>query len=363
MVASASFSKNLKTISFGVIMKVIAMTLGLSLLTGCQVGYIVKSGYHQIGMLLKKKNFERALQDPRIDDETKRKIRLVQEVKKFTQNAMAMKKTANYDSFVLLDDRYVVYAITASYKDRLEPYLWSFPIVGKVPYKGFFKKSDAEDEKQDLEKQNLDVMQRGVSAYSTLGWFSDPLLSSMTASDDDWLVETIIHELTHVQVYIKSNADFNEQLATFVGGKGMEQFYTQKQGATSPVIQKAKMSAEDSRTFSKFIAQELKNLEEFYAENKNSPTLIDDREKQFTKIKADFEQLCKPKLKTENHKYFGQQKLNNAVLIGYKTYYQDLNAFEKAYEKVHGDWNAFMKFFDSIKGSKDPWKDLKEFTK
>ncbi|MDZ4676955.1 MAG: aminopeptidase [Oligoflexia bacterium] len=347
--------------SAGIIFRYVLTVLSAFVLCGCQMGYIVQSGYHQMGLLIKKKNFERALVDPRIDENTKRKIRLVQEVKKFTEEKMAMPKTRNYDSFVLLDDRYVVYAVTASYKDRLEPYLWSFPIVGKVPYKGYFKKSGAEEEKLELEKQNLDVMQRGVSAYSTLGWFSDPLLSSMTSNEDDWLVETIIHELTHVAVYIKSNADFNEQLATFVGNKGMEQFYFQKQGASSPAILKAKQVAEDSNTFSQFIGQEVKALEDFYAKNKNSPTLLQDREQQFSKIKNNFEQGCKPKLKTDSYKYFSQQKLNNAVLIGYKTYYQDLDAFEKAYQKVGGDWNAFMKFFDSIKKLEDPWKNLKEF--
>src|SRR4051812_39538913 len=122
-----------------------AFIFGSVFLTGCQMGYLVKSGYYQMKLLSKRQSLDRALQNPDISEETKRKIRLVQEVKKFGEEKLRLEKSKNYESFVLLDDRYVVYVITGSRKDKLEPYTWSFPIVGKVPYKGFFKKQDAED--------------------------------------------------------------------------------------------------------------------------------------------------------------------------------------------------------------------------
>ena len=324
------------------------------------MGYLFKSSYYQLALLAKKERLERALKDPDINDETKRKILLVQDVKKFAEEKIGLVHTRNYDSFVLLDDKYVVYAVTGSYKDKLESYQWSFPIVGTVPYKGFFKKKDAEEEKQILEKQDFDSAMRGVSAYSTLGWFADPLLSSMTAYEDQDLVETVIHETTHATLYIKSNADFNERLANFVGIKGMEQYYSEIEGSDSKKVQRAKDSSQDSKTFAEFMSKEINDLEAFYKSHKGSPTLLTDRLTQFEKIKEDFKTQCQPKLKTANYSYFPKLALNNAVLIGYKTYYQDLDVFQKAFDKLK-TWKAFFDYFKTLKKSQDPESDLKKF--
>jgi predicted aminopeptidase len=329
-------------------------------LSGCQMGYLVKSSYDQLALLAKTERLERALHDPDIDKETKRKILLVQEVKKFAEEKIGLVHTRNYDKFVKLDDKYVTYVVTASPKNELKSYLWTFPIVGSVPYKGFFKKADADEEKQLMEKQNLDVAVRGVTAYSTLGWFADPLLSSMTSYDDAELVETVIHETTHATLYIKSNADFNERFAMFVGSKGMEQFYKEREGENSPAIAKSHELAEDSKVFAAFISQELKDLEEFYKKNKDSTTLLEDRQKAFDKIKKNFTMACVPKLKTDSYRYFSKQTLNNAVLMGYRTYYQDLNIFSKAFE-ILKTWPAFLDYMKKLKKSDDPEKELRSF--
>ena len=341
--------------------RILIILFGVSLLMGCQTGYLIKSSYYQLKMLSKKETFDDAMKDSRLDAETKRKIRLVQDVKKFAEEKIGLVHTKNYQTFVLLDDKYVVYAVTAAYQDRLEGYTWWFPIVGQVPYKGFFKKADALDEQSDLEKKSLDVSVRGVSAYSTLGWFSDPLLSSMTSYDDSDLVETVIHETTHATLYIKSNADFNEQLAVFVGIKGMEQFYQSVEGPDSPTVKHARMISEDSKTFSNFIAKEIKRVEEFYKEHKGSPTLLQDRNKVFEQLKENFKTQCIPDLKTDYYKYFAQQKINNALLLSYKTYYQDLHLFESAFEKFDHSWPKFFEFFKSLKSSEEPDKELKKF--
>ena len=337
------------------------MGVCLFILSGCQLGYLAKSSFYQLRMLSRKESFEKALVDPKISEETKRKIKLVIEAKKFGEEKMFLTHSKNYESFVLLDDKYVVYAITASYKDRLEPFTWTFPFVGRVPYKGFFKKTDADEEKAKLQKRNYDVAERGVSAYSTLGWFSDPLLSSMADGDDEDLIDTIIHETTHATVYIKSSADFNERLATFVGGKGMEEFYIEKEGKNSLKIEHAKLVSEDSKIFSQFISGQIKELEGFYRLNKTSADLMLSRELAFGAIKKNFDQSCRPRLKTDSFRYFSKITLNNAVLLNYKTYYQDLSIYQKALDKFQGNWKSFMDYFRSLKDSKDPASELARF--
>ena len=183
----------------------------------------------------------------------------------------------------------------------------------------------------------------------------------MTAYDDADLVETVIHETTHATLYIKSNADFNEQLATFVGTKGMEAYFQSKEGPDSPTVKEAHLITEDAHTFADFISSEIKIVEDFYAKNKGSATLLQDREKVFEALKDHFKTQCIPKLKTDNYKYFGQMKINNAVLIGYKTYYQDLGKFQRAFDKLGQSWPKFFEYFKSLRKSEDPEKDLKNF--
>jgi predicted aminopeptidase len=191
-------------------------------------------------LLNKRVPIEDVLKDPKIKPEIKRKLRLAQKAEQFAEQELGLKPTDNYESYVELNRPYVVYAVNASYKNRLEGYTWHFPIIGDVPYKGFFSLEDAKEEEKLLLKKNLDTYLRGVTAYSTLGWFDDPILSSMMSYSDHYLVETIIHETVHATIYIKDNADFNEQLASFLGAKGAEKFYLKHEGPDSKTLKNIK---------------------------------------------------------------------------------------------------------------------------
>lgn len=333
------------------------MFVGLTLsLSGCGIGYLLQSADGQYKLIAKKVSFEKVLSNPDINDETKRKIKLVQEVKKFAENEYSLSPSKSYESFVQLDGKYVTYAVTASPQNKIQAYLWSFPIIGKVPYKGYFKKQGADDEAAELRKENYDVLVRGVSAYSTLGWFNDPLLSSMLNDSDADLVETIIHEMTHTTLYIKNSSEFNERLATFVGQKGLEDFYFKKEGIDSTTLKKAKAINSDRDVFFEFISKEIKNMDLFY--EKAGTGFLKERDAQFAKIKDKFNTEILPKLKTKQYIYFSDLNLNNAVLLNYKIYYHNLKIFEKLFKSVDGNWKDFFKVLDEIKNSKTPEADL-----
>lgn len=310
---------------------------------GCSLGYIAEQSQGQYNLLYKKRDFEKVLQDPQFDPETKRKIRLVIEVKDFSETVLKLKPSKNYKGFVQLDDKYVTYVVTASPKNKIDAYIWSFPIIGKVPYKGFFKKNKAEVEAKNLRDKNYDVLLRGISAYSTLGWFSDPLLSSMTNMSDIDLVETVIHELTHGTYFKNNDTDFNERLATFVGEKGVELFYKSKEGDQSETVKKIILQKKDSLLFHNFMKQEILKIEDFYKNSDQSTNLENLRELQFEQLKTRFKTKIIPQLKTEIYKNFGDSKINNAVLLNYRLYYDDLNHFESLFNKANHDWDLFFK--------------------
>ncbi|MGZ3743519.1 MAG: aminopeptidase [Pseudobdellovibrionaceae bacterium] len=342
------------------LLKATFLIVGTLLLSSCQMGYLVKSAYNQLSLMSSEVTLEEALKNPKLTPEQKRKIQLAQEARAFAEQTLSLKPTKNYTSFVLLDRPYVTYVVSAAPKWKLEAYKWHYPIVGSMPYKGFFNEPDAKNEEENLKRENLDTYLRGVSAYSTLGWFKDPLLSSMLQYKDYDLVNTIIHETVHATLYIKHEADFNERMAVFMGNKGTEIFYLKKEGPDSPTLLEVRNENADDKLFSGWLSGKLKNLEAWYQNVPASEQSEDKRQKQFAQLQEDFKKEILPQLKTETYKKFQNIKLNNARLLVYRTYMQDLGDFEKLYEKTGKDFKKFLEECKAFEKEKDPVKALKD---
>jgi predicted aminopeptidase len=333
----------------------IVLLLGLCwALSGCQTGYLIRSAASQAQILMARVPIDEALKDPKLSAEQKRKLKLAVQAHEFAQTTLGLKKNRNYTSYVQLDRPYVSYVVSASEKNELKHYLWNYPIVGSLPYKGFADKKRADEEAAELKSQNLDVVVRGVSAYSTLGWFNDPVLSSMLTYKDHELVGTIIHESVHATIYIKSKADFNERLAVFIGNLGTEKFYEATEGKDSPTLKIINAENEDEKLFSVFISREIKALEAWYNERKGSKIDEELRQKRLKEIQTHFEAELKPQLKTDSYIHFGTLELNNARLLNYKLYIQDLSVFERAFNKMGQNFPKFLDFCKSLESQKDP---------
>ncbi len=327
---------------------------------GCQVNYVLKNAYYQVKLINEQVDFDKALLNTKLTADEKRKILLAKEAKVFAEQHVGLKKSRNYTGFVYLDQPYVSYVVSAAEKWQLKQYVWSYPIVGQMPYRGFFREAAAKESATEYEQQGFDVYMRGVSAYSTLGWFRDPLVSSMLRYSDVHLVDTIIHETVHTTLYIKNNADFNERLAVFIGAKATEQFYLKKEGEQSATLAQLRLEAEDERRFSEFISAELKNLEEWYKTLNESQKTESTREERFRMIQQKFSAEVLPEMKTKNYSKFHELKLNNARLLIYRTYVQDLNDFEALFKKLSGDWTKFLAACFELEKASDPVAALKE---
>lgn len=330
------------------------------LLYGCSLTYLAKTGYHQLKVLHSRTHIDKILQNPLVNKTTKEKLLLVKEVKGFAENILKLNKSDNYNSFVQLDRPYVTYLLRVSLTDQLESYQWSFPFMGRFPYKGYFRKEEAQAAARKFPENKYDTYVRGVSAYSTLGWFDDPIFSSMLRYKDSDLVNTIIHETFHATLFIKGHADFNERLATFVGYVGTEMFYRRREGESSPIVQRIKDENHDKKLFSEFISKELKGLGKWYQTNRTSLTK-ESKFKRLREIQDSFSIHLKPRLKTSGYDYFPGLQLNNAVLLSYKTYMSDLSDFEKLYIKMGRNFFKMMKYLKTLKGAKNPEKTFNEY--
>lgn len=186
--------------------------------------YLAHQSYGQIFILMNTETFEEYASENQLTEKQKQGLALINEIKKYSVDKLNYTPTKNFTTIYDQNDAPILWVITASEKYRIEPYYWKFPVVGKVSYKGFFDKQKAIVAKNKLVCEGYDVDLRSVSAWSTLGWFSDPVLSSMLNRSKGHLCNLIFHELFHATFYAKSSVDFNENLASFIAHKATQQF-------------------------------------------------------------------------------------------------------------------------------------------
>ena len=202
-------------------------------LTGCQISYLFHAAAGQFRFLYHAVPVEEALQQESLPAAEKRRLSLVSRIKAFGENELGLKKSDNYET-INLKDQSPVYTVSASPKDKLALVTWWFPVAGHVPYLGFFDLEAARRERDRLLAKDLDTFVGRAEAYSTLGWFKDPLSLNLIQGSDLNLVETILHEMTHTTLYVKGQGEFNEGLAQLIGKRGALLFLEQTFGPSTP---------------------------------------------------------------------------------------------------------------------------------
>lgn len=328
------------------------------MLGGCQIGYYLHSGYNQAKLAGSRESIDKVLRSSHLDEKKKAKLRLVQEVKKFGEEKLGLASSRNYTTFIQLDEPHVTYIVQAAYAHELKPYLWKFPFVGEVPYKGYFRKKLADEEAAGFDKTQYDVDVRGVSAYSTLGWFQDSVLSSMLRYEDTDLAELILHETIHTTLYVKSAAEFNERLATYMGHEGMKLFFKAR-GAIDE-LKSAEKDTHDQKLFSEFITRELGDLKKWYEDHKGQVS-AENKAARIKEIQDRYTRELKPRMKTRNYDEFAKRELNNAILLAYQTYEYSLDDFEKLYQHFGRDYSKTFTWLKTLKNDEHPGETLKKF--
>ena len=191
----------------------------------CGEPYLLRAAYEEARILWRREPIVHVLEREDLDLETHEKLLLVLAARSFAKNELGFEVGNSYATLARVEGRAVAHVVTAAYRNRLELYTWRYPIVGRVPYRGFFNPGNAEAYAAELEAMGLDTAVWPSTAFSTLGWFDDPLLSNMLESDAVELVTVVFHELTHAQVYVPGAAQFNESLANFAGHRAAIAFF------------------------------------------------------------------------------------------------------------------------------------------
>jgi len=323
----------------------------VGLLAGCAPGYVLRAAYEEARILWRRRPIVEVLSGD-VDAGTRKKLELTLQVRGFARNVLGLDVGGSYASLSYIDADQVVHVVTAAPRDRIEPYTWWFPIVGRVPYRGYFAAADASALAAQLERQGYDTMVQPSVAFSTLGWFDDPLLSNLLRYPPVALAEIIIHELLHNTIYVPGHAAFNESFATFVGNRGARAFF--ENGGDVEETARADAAWADALHFSTFLAAVIARLDRAYA----SGVTEAERQRLFDAVQKEFREQS---WNTEGYASFGTGVLNNAVLVHYRLYAEKLALFERADAINAGNLPAAIEWIrDHVRDAPDPFRALED---
>ncbi|MDR2150443.1 MAG: aminopeptidase [Spirochaetaceae bacterium] len=329
-------------------MKSFLFLLPVSLLfAGC---YTVQQGFSMIKLLSQAVPLEKLAQN---NAETQVFADRVADIKDFAISK-GLKKTKNYTRYVELDRHYLASIVSGCAKDSFTRYEWWFPLVGKVPYKGFFNEADAQSQAEQLKKKDLDVLIRRVDAFSTLGWFSDPLYSYMKDYPVHHLADLIIHETVHATVYLAGQSQFNEELAEFVGSEGTRLYMADRFGRDSPEYAHLCDSQADRAAFIAFIQELIRQLEALYASGIARAEKLAQKELIIKGAQERFDRDYESLFKSDSYRFFSKMTVNNAYLELFRLYYDGSAYLQQLYERSGSDLRTFIAAAKTIKGTKDP---------
>ena len=250
---------------FGFVLDVVLMAVFLYASANTTlVIYGMDQARGQWNILRQVKPIEDVLSDAGTPDTIKAKLRLIAVIKKFAIEECGLKETENYSTYYDQQGKPLLWVLTASERYALKAMEWKFPLLGDVSYKGFFNYPKGKNEEQALKQVGYDTDFDEVSAWSTLGWFRDPVLSGMLKRDVGSLAELIIHEMTHGTIYLKSSVNFNENFANLVGEEGAARFLASTYGSDSPEMKKYLARKHDIDLYSRYMIASAARLDSLY---------------------------------------------------------------------------------------------------
>lgn len=324
--------------------KLFLLTFSL-LLDGCEsVSYYSQAILGQLSILSKREAIENLIADADSSPELKSKLSTILDIRDFAETELMLPVEDNYESYVDLQRPFVVWNVFATPEFSMSPLNWCYPIAGCVSYRGYFSEDKAQDYAAKLADDSFDVYVGGVSAYSTLGWFSDPVLSTIINRDDYQLAALLFHELAHQLIYIPGDTEFNESFATTIEREGLRRWLAANhvsQSERNNIVQLAEINTQRREEFVALVNKAIIDLEGIYASDNSRVEKRQAKAEVFSSMRSDYNVLRKAWNGYDAYDAWMSRELNNAQLSTVATYFNWVPAFEQMLLDNGNDLNRF----------------------
>lgn len=357
MIDFAEARIHLRMVALGLLLIVAAAAL-----SGCQsIGYYNQAIQGQYRILARRRPINQVLADPQTTEALKEKLRLVLQVRAFAEQDLKLPVNAHYLRYVDLHRRFVVWNVHAAPELSIKPKTWWYPVVGRLKYRGYFSEQEARRYAEKLDRKGFDVYVEGVEAYSTLGWFADPVLSTFIHHDASELAEITLHELAHQRLFVAGDTDFNEAFATAVAQEGVRRWL--RRSAEPMAAENYRRSLEHNDQFVDLIMKARAQLESLYGDQNDEqhgnhsaprqstiPTTGKRQGKQIVigQLREEWEQLKAHWGGHTGYDNWFARSLNNAQLNTIATYYRLVPGFDRLVEANGGDLEKFYQAVRSL---------------
>jgi predicted aminopeptidase len=314
----------------------IALSAGIN--SGC---YLLQSAQGQLALMSKREPIARVIEKPSTPPALQRQLEAVTAIRDFASRELGLPDNGSYRSYADIGRPYVVWNVVAAPEFSVDAKQWCYPIVGCVAYRGYFVERRARSFAAKLRRQGLDVSVGGVAAYSTLGHFNDPILSTMVEWNDIELASIVFHELTHQLLYVPNDSSFNEALATTVEEEGVRRWLL-RQGRDKDLANHLLQQARYLEVIDLLIRTR-SGLRALYESGVDAPLMRERKRAAFAAMRASYAEL---KLGWGGHAPFEawfEEDINNAHLASVATYYSCVPGFERELKAAGGDLNAFYR--------------------
>jgi len=309
---------------------------------GCEsVHYYGQAIQGQYRILAARQPISEIMTDPESPEDLRERLAHILAVRQFAENELGLPVKNNYLAYVDLKRPYVVWNVTAAAEFSLTPKTWCYPVVGCAAYRGYFTEKNARRYADKLSSQGYEVYVAGVRAYSTLGWFDDPVLSTFIRYSEDQSAALIFHELAHQELYLKGDTAFNESFATAVEQEGLKRWQVQTQASYRYRDYLAKYRRQQQ--FIQLIMHYRRMLEALYQSDASPLKKREQKAAIFSALRGEFDRLKSSKNGWAAYDNWMNHSLNNAKIASVAAYHDFVPAFQKLLLENDGNMIQFYK--------------------
>jgi len=311
-------------------------------LCGCEsVHYYNQAIQGQYGILKKRQPISEIMEDPETPESLRERLAHILAVRQFAETELQLPVKNHYLTYVDLKQPYVVWNVFAAPELSLTPKTWCYPVVGCAAYRGYFSEKAARQYAAGLSDQGYEVYVAGVTAYSTLGWFEDPVLNTFIQYSAGQSAALIFHELAHQVLYSKGDTAFNESFATAVEQEGLKRWQVKTQ--TSHLYQDYLRNYRRQQQFIGFIMHYRRKLDTLYQSDKSTMNKREQKESIYSELRDEFDRLKTNKNGLSAYDNWMNYSLNNAKISSVAAYHDFVPAFQKMLAENEGDLDQFYK--------------------